>query len=455
MSIATRNGVAAARRGSFASPLATARNPDGNLPFWICLLFWGLLPATWTPWFEIGCVRCCAKDLVLLALSGYYALVCVPRWSNAVHECRRLPLCFFLLNGYGLLSMTWGDLSADNAWNMGYTLLMSSAACHLACRLVVGRTPENVERFLSQCVLVLAGLSAVYFAESYFDLGLRSEAGLAFDYAFNDFGIERLRGPLYGAAHGHIVLLPALGFAVDRVTMRTDRAKLLWGGVSFVLALSILALGSRAALVCLLAFVFLAVLGARRLGRSLAIGAVFLATLVGGSLFLFQRATGERLTDLQDTAREDTYRSAWERIQRAGWRTAIVGAGYGAVWPWYEIDVSPFTTGLLVETEDGLALYHPHSLPLLLIVELGIPGVAFFLLLLGVLGQDLLRARRRDTWSALAAGNAASVLGLAATEILLKYWPFSVLWWVSVLACSLLVHRNALPQQRSPRWKWS
>jgi len=435
--------------------MAPPRSTGWDLPFWICLAAWGLVPATWVPWFDVGYVRCNVKDVALLAVSVYYAFVCRPLRSNLARGGGWLPHCFFLLGAYALVSMSWAGMPADDAWSMGYALLMTLAACNLAYRLVLPRTPDELEKFLAHMVLLLTAFSGLYFAESYFQIGLRSEEGLAFDYNFNDFGIERLRGPLFGAATGHFILLPALGFAVDRLVAQKDRVAILWGAISFVLLLSILALGSRAALVCLAAFVVLGALGTRRLGRLTLTVALLVALLVPGGWLLLQRATPTRFQDLQDEVREETYRTAWERIKDEGPRIAL-GTGYGSVWPWYPVDVSSNGHDLDLErvayTEHGWMLYHPHSMLLLLVVELGAVGALFLLGLVGTLGANILWARRNMTCSAFAAGNAAVAIGFLVDGVLFtKCWQTAVVWWIGLLACTLLVRRNSLSGPEATR----
>src|ERR1035438_10570138 len=97
---------------------------------------------------------------------------------------------------------------------------------------------SQVREFLWRLAAALSAVSLLYTAQSLLGLGLRSAAAVT----LNDFGMERVRGPLFESSTGYFLLIPALAFVLQETLAR--RIRLLYGVASvFALSLAILGLG--------------------------------------------------------------------------------------------------------------------------------------------------------------------------------------------------------------------
>jgi hypothetical protein len=319
---------------------------------------------------------------------------------------------------------------------MAATLVFAVAAPLLAASLVDSLPGAAIESFLWRFTIFLAAISALYTAESILSLGLRSEASRAL---LSDFGMDRVRGPLYGSATGYVALLPALGFAIQRSFEPQGIAARL-AAVSIFTA--ILGMGSRAGVI-LTGIYLVALVGTRRrLHRKAAtLAAIALLGAIAAAA-VFSRANPERFRSLGDSGRELTHRMVWTYAQSEPWASLSAGAGYGAIWPWYLRDAQ---TGERVAAGDNLAwtpfgpsLYHSHSTALTMIVELGFAGLAAFAWQLAAVGGLVHRSRRSARRQAFAAATAVAMLGFFFDLFLFKNTTVNLIWWIYVAALARL-----------------
>jgi O-antigen ligase len=281
-----------------------------------------------------------------------------------------------LYAGFGLYHST---IPSRDVLAMGLTLVMTLASLVLSFLIIVRKDSASVEEFLNVLVISLTFVGIVYLAESMLGLGLRSDEGVETAH----FGIQRLHGPLFGAAYGQFILVPCLGFHMGK--LRTGpRKRLSVPRLILVLInlVSLLALGSRGALVCLALFFLLYAFTSKGMGKKIA-RLLGMAVLFGtASLFVFSFADSSRLTNMEDHARSTTYEISMKIIESNG-VNALLGPGYGSIWAWYLPDVeeggAKATKRFYIWTEFGSLLYNPHSIFLMLVTELGVIGFVFFL----------------------------------------------------------------------------
>jgi O-antigen ligase len=429
-----------------------------ELPFWLGLFFWSLYPSLTTPWLEIGTIPISSKDLVTIGLATFYALCAL---ASAAHATRggqlepvvsgvpaqsRLPILTVGIAAYAALSTMWSHMEARDSVAMLYTLLATVSAMALGYLMVANRPPETVHAFMWRLTLFLAVLGLLYSAESFFSLGLRSEMGNELDSG--DFGIQRVRGPLFASSTGFFILLPAAAFAVQQL-VRRQANRILSTVVALALLTTVIALGSRAGLVLLgLFIVALAfVRDTRRSGGVL----VVISTVLLAIALVFSVADVSRLQDLHDEGRFETHRTSWQIIANRPLTTTLLGSGYGSYWPWYLPDVELgadelFELGLytgLVSNPFGMLLYHSHSTLLLLVLEVGALGLIYFV----ALWLALVRLMRRSI-----AGGAAAIFGLGVTvsglsmffDLFLFRMPqMSTLWWIFFFGALTLIDQAA------------
>ncbi len=423
-------------------------NPSDDHVGWDEWLFWlglgahALLPGrTQIPILVLGC-PVMPYDAGLI---GFSVLLLALRWQ-AIRMYGR-PL---LLTGLGFLgALVWGLLSLPlwagtrdvvDAVGRGVPVLAAGAAWMTAYVLIAGRPAASISAVIDRAALFLAAIGFAYASKSLLAPGL--EISLIRDAE------QRARGPLFGPAVGHFALLPALGHALGRALGVVGRSRLLWAGTAVALLFTVIALGSRGGLLGLAA---LALLAALRVGggrRRLAIMAG--VVLAGGLGFLvWALAPQERLTQSDDPFRERIYASAAGAFQET---PAIVlrGQGAGAVWPWYADDAarsqwegSEANNAVWRGSAWGDTLMHPHSLPLYLTIEYGLPGLLALLSLVAAIALAYRDAGRSEPWRAgLAAGLVASLVALAFDLPLMKSFTLSVLWWIMLLGLLALQGRE-------------
>lgn len=447
------------RRWSIADD--SAAGGDGRpllweLPFWGSLLVWSLYPSASTPWFEFAAVPVSSKELLALALTGCYLLLALS--SAAVNRGsigptpgppasplrgpwhHYLPVLTTGIVGYAALSVAWSGLGGRDTAAMLYTLLSTASSVVLGYLLIANRSAAAVRSFLWRLTFYLAALGLLYSAESFLSLGLRSDLGRQFDPG--DFGIQRVRGPLFTSSTGFFILLPAMAFAIQQILQPSAR-RLLNVALFFALIITIIGLGSRGGLILLgLYFLLLAFIRDKR--KVVILPLVTVVALLAVVL-VFSAAQTTRLQSFGDSGRSDTHSASWQIITNRAIATSVFGSGYGSYWPWYlpevEFGAELYDLGLytgLVWNPFGALLYHPHSTLLLLAVELGAIGLLYFLALWSVLLRTLWQSLRGGPCALFGIGVAVSGFSMFFDLFLFRTPQFNALWWIFVFGALAL-----------------
>ncbi|MDX2178249.1 MAG: O-antigen ligase family protein [Bryobacteraceae bacterium] len=434
------SAVAAAARRDY---LAVAPPPSLLLwetPFWLALLYIALLPGSLSPWWEWFDLPVRSAEGAVVLSAAFYAIPAIldRRHGFGFRASAALLVPMLVALAYAFGSTFWVELDADDLRAMRLTLIYASAAPLLAWGVVGGYSREDLYHFVWRLSAFLALVSVVYAAESILSLGLRSELG---QNTLLDFGIERVRGPLFGSSTGYLVLLPALAFAIQHVIdVKSRRA----AGLGMVLALlvTMLGLGSRAALVLLSIYLVLLsflIKSARKRLLAVLLTVVFTAAAAG---LVFSQANTDRLQNFEDDSRRATHVTAARAVEEQPLSTTLRGAGYGAIWNWYLTDSrngERLATGdNIIRTPFGPSLYHSHSTFLEMAMELGAVGaVAFATMSFGFLSL-VARCWRRGVLQAFSCGLAATGLGLLFDLFLFKNTTVNLIWWLYAIAMSML-----------------
>ncbi|WP_155121381.1 hypothetical protein [Bryobacter aggregatus] len=356
------------------------------------------------------------------------------------------PYLRTLLSGVALialwaaLTLFWSEIDSDAAVGMIYTLLSGMAAVWLAYLLVQERTSEQVSGFLWRLSLFITGTSVLYFAESFFGLGLRSASAEQ-----GDFGMARVRGPLFESSTGFFLLIPCLAYITERVIQRT-KSPIVGAMLGLPLLGAIFGLGSRAGLLLLALFFLLVAIFAPGMTRVILI--LVLASGAGiATYFIFSKASTDRLTTLDPReGRLANHVTSWNVLQSRGPTQWIFGAGYGSLWPWYatEAKVSGgdlYSTGSYAKViPEGTLIYHSHSTYLVLWIELGLPGVVITLLF----WRQLLTLFARPGQRLFAAGLLVTAVAMAFDLFLFRRPTRDVVWWIYVFGAFALAHPAVL-----------
>lgn len=408
-------------------------------PFWLYVVFLSYWPGTWKYIYYVGGAEIDLKTFIMLALTVFYGFVvffsCRYWTPIAGKPAVSSTVMTVLIAGYGFFSFSWSSISSADMPAMALSLLFMPAACGLAYFITIlqGRRTDSL---LNMMALFLVVTTALYSLETLFNIGIRSVEGRG-DFGF---GLARLRGPLYGSAYGHFLLLPALGFLMDR-------PKRLWQVAGIVvLTMAMFLLGSRSALLCFALFLGPTCWLTREWKNRL----LCLVGILGGLGTIVVYADADRLTSFSDGAREVTRDTAWNAVVENGW-SAVFGAGYGAIWPSFGPSGQNASAGqTFLHTEFGDTLYHPHSIVNLMVAEFGLPGVAYLCGLLILILRMASRARHGH-YRFLVLGIVSSLPAGLTDLVLFAAWDFSVLWWIFFFGALVLVEREAIQNSANTR----
>jgi len=409
-----------------------------NLPLWLSALVWAFLPYTFTPQIEILSIPVESKDCLIWILFLYYGIVFLffANPENALHTKSvylNLPAYVSALGFYAAISMLWSTCEGKDRIAMAYTMANTVLTFFAAYFIVAGKSNLDVARLVDRLVWFVSIVGVVYFSESYFSIGLRSTEGR--DAAIGEFGIQRVHGPLFGAACGYFLLLPAIGITLDKICVNMNRFALDLA-VLLALIITLVGMGSRGANIGLGILCVMFLLTCREQGKRVFLIILLFILLAGSMLLVYSKASSEKVSSFEDTPREDNYKAALSIVSSSGLR-CLYGSGYGSVWAWYLPDVEDggalATKRFYVPTKYGIMLYNPHSILLMLVVELGVIGVVFFVKLIQLPILLLIRSSISGQGTGMASAMLASSVAYVLDFPIFKYWAMALLWWIFVL----------------------
>lgn len=418
-----------------------------EFPFWLVFLYGSLVPSSTVPrqeWFGIP-MR--FGDMLAAGSGIFYGVgLIVQRVVFGRPGANALLVSFLLLLTYGLIRLWTGPLELEDQAAMSFALLLVGAPPLQAAGLLSAYTPEQTRSFLNRYCVYLALVCLVYAAESFLGLGLRSEAGQAVN---SDFGIQRVRGPLFGASTGYLLLLPAIGWSLRNMFSEYG-SRFLSVFAMLCLLGAYLGMGSRAGLILLGVFLTALLLQFKTMKRSQQTALFGAAFAIAVSFAVYSQADTQRLTKLEDNYRQITHETALSIFLDQPIFTAIWGQGYGSVWTWYRRDLLSADMIAIgdntITTPHGPSLYHPHSTILELGIEYGIAGLMWLAFLALSLGRAAL-SRNIDLSSKIfALSLAVSVLSFAFDLFLFKEVRVSSAWWIFVFAAFRMQQKGKFSQ---------
>lgn len=416
--------------------------------FWLIFLSWTILPSTRTPWWQVAGIPIKSTDALTIVFSLFYGL---PRIFTPARHLPRgwhlwLPASLIMLAGWGMVSTSWSGTDARNAAAMCYCMAVTAASGLLAYFVI--SSVSDVRGFLWRLVVALSWVCCLYTAQSFLGLGLRDVSATT----LNDFGMERVRGPLFESSTGYFLLIPAMAFALQEVLSR--RVRPLYGlACVFCLALTTIGLGSRAGFVLFGLFVVSCLWAAKGMSKITAL-AVVLAIGGGAGAVIFTKAKTDRLQSQSQDGRSMMHEAVGEIMADRSPAQLLAGSGLGSWWPWYltETEGGDLYAGgrYLRHTRYGILLYHPHSTILDLVVELGLPGLLFLIFLGAALLTACRRAFRSGQNRILAAGLMVSVASIAFDLFLVRRPTRDAVWWLFLFGLLACVAQE-LQDRRRPR----
>lgn len=297
---------------------------------------------------------------------------------------------------------------------------------------------------LTAVLTMLAGIGIVLTAERRQRLKIMAAAGASsllvafvgwpFQSAYR--GYVRLATGQGGAAIIHVMFLLIAAFALA-YALKQERARFSYLVVLGAL-FAILATQSRGAILDVGAWVVLVALGwlvahPKDLRKLLPVGVALVAIIVA----VFFIPSFSRLLSLSDHWRETNLESALG-IWTSDVSTILFGTGSGQVWPWYafESGLAPGQDPMLRPVGDGQVLITPHSTPLVILVELGIPGVLLALAVVAALVFAWWRARTSLPRLVVASATLACLVAFLVDTYLVRNFSISLWWWASLALTS-------------------
>jgi O-antigen ligase len=408
-----------------------------ELPFWLIFAFWSLYPDLRTPKFEILSIPVSSKDIAIVVTTCIYIF-----WpgisQHKEHSLTKpwnwhhhLPILTTVVLVYGMTSLY--KLETSNAYAMGYTLILTLASFFLGYLLIAKQPVARIRPFLWRLTVMLAALGLLYSAASFLSLGL-GEVRQSLNSQDQEFGIVRVAGPLFVAAKGFFILIPALAFAIQEC-IQSPGNRLFKLAIVFILTLTIIGLGSRAGLLILGAFFLLIILLMQDKKQAAIAGSLMLILTLIAVVLVFSRANPERIQSLEDISRQETYQTSFQIIANRGLDLNLFGSGYGSYWPWYLLDATGDYRlpgqGFYLLHPFGYMLYHPHSTLLMMVVELGLLGLSYFLYFWKILFQLILKnLQKHENFLIFSCGLFASGLSMFFDFFLFKDATTNVLWWI-------------------------
>jgi len=353
-----------------------------------------------------------ALRLLLLATGIVLSAIVISR-----DDVRALPpiwLPFLLWGAWAALSLTW-SLEPDRTLKEWRNEVFYTGAALWIC--FVGAQAQHAGRVFPYVAAVAAGVACT--------IAL---------YEFSH-GLAQYNAGLHGGPGDHssalLTLMPCVaiaGWYASRAGWPRRTSFAIWSLAALIVASAYTTLnrtlwiGFAAEFLVLGALLVARTPGALRDARfRLAIGAIVLAALVGGGAVL-AKIQAERVTVGAKAVERDSRLALWPEI--AGYVAEQPFTGYG------------FGRGLLRDdlrqkfAQVDANLWHAHNLFLDALLQLGVPGLALLVVLLGAVAREGWRAARRGNDAQAACGIA--LLGVLAGIV------------VRNMTDTLLVRQNAL-----------
>ena len=446
-----------------------------SLPVLCVVLYISFTPSSQTPILEFGVIPINFKEIVIIFASLFYSLAYIygklylkAKVSRSNHNKKSryskfssslwhksLPISTILICVYALITIDPNKIGYQNAWAMAYTVILALCLCLLAftcISLLRNKGNTTVKQFLWSLTILLALTGLIYTILTYFSIGIggirQTENAIA-----NAVGIGRVTGPLFGAANGYFCLIPALTFASQDFfdyPHVNPKFKLL---VICLLLLTILATGSRGALLSISLFIvttsiyFLFRENLKRMFSFLIVTFLIISIFATTAFSISERVAYRITTNASSSSegfRQRIHVVALRTVESRDIASNLLGSGYGSIWPWY-IPYLPKGSSRgefpLTINHHGTMLLDPHSTFLVLAVELGLPGIAYFTFLLITIMKMLINSFKERKLIILNSGIFCVCTAMFFGLFLFKIVFPSMLWWIYCFGSLSLMSR--------------
>jgi len=353
---------------------------------------------------------------------------------------RRFLLPILLLGLLQMISMGW---SSQDGIHRGYSFLQTIfmiLPVVISVVMISGLSYSSRMKVVSGSALIIIFILCVYLGMSFLFPGLRPSSAWL-DRIAPGLGFIRVFGPLGASTSLNFVMFPVLGFSVGQLFV-PSRSKILWGSIAAILLMCIIGTGSRGAILCLGAFIMLALV---TLGAIKALKFLIPAMFAFGVIILI-KGVPERFLEFQDSARFETYRTGF-RVLTSSPRNFFFGVGHGGLYSLLHDNTMRSLRGLgfahmaTKETEFGFTLTNSHSTILQPLFENGVIGflllmIPLFWIVTRLFGRHYRKHRDPVTLQArmtLAGCTASMVLMLTSVFFFHASWLVFI-WSIFAIA---------------------
>ncbi len=421
-----------------------------ELIFWFSLTFWSLFPESKTPWFEFSSIPLDGKDILLILVSLYH-LFLLALESPPVKKRRQnwhfyLPLATLIMLLYATVSMIGIEIEKIDARAMLYTLVLVGTSSFLGYSLIAKMSPQKVHQFLWKLTIFIAAIGILYTVFTFFSIGIggvRTEA----NSVASQVGVGRVTGPLIGSANGYFILIPALAFSIQQL-INSRHQTLLKLIVVFSLLLTTIGTGSRGALLCLGIFLLFLIFSLKQ-KKQAAITAFIVIILITPAIGIYlskANRVADRVQSFESSDRSAAYSISNQIVENRDIEINFLGSGYGSYWSWYLASIERDSD--LIWTRFGDVLYHPHSTFIILVIELGLIGLIYFVHLWTILFSLILSNFYTARLPILNCGVTASAFGVFFDSFIFKGATYNAIWWIFLFA-TLAINNSFLPNHHN------
>jgi O-antigen ligase len=345
---------------------------------------------------------------LLLGAALLTQLVTTRRGSVRLPLAVPVWLAFLALSGFSLF---WSI--APGASFLDFRVLASQVLLLVA--LVLTRFDERTLRLFATS-LMAGGVAVVLYGFAQITL----LGGLPGKQTGPGDGPPRFGDDLLGANNEAAALLLPLAIAVTRALTESGRSRWFHGAATLLILVGILMTGSRGGLLgALVVFMVVVWLGTARRSRKIFVAAAA-AVLVTVLLVLQPGGVGRR--QVENSTDSSGRTDIWMVGAQSCSKYCLLGAGWGAFPTVYQQELAS-TPEARVQPRG--ATFEPHSIFLLAVIELGLPGL---LLLLVGLGIALVSAWRLP--AAMRAPPMAALLATMVSSFFLSNMKFKFFWAV-------------------------
>lgn len=249
--------------------------------------------------------------------------------------------------------------------------------------------------------------------------------------------VDRLALPIGGASTSGVALTLCLA-VLGEDAIKRQPTQLHSRALAIATMVLVSQTGSRSAVLMAGGVVLIAALRSS-FNRAVALSVAAVSSMMlFGSVWLARGHVG--LTDDARTLTLLRALSSWND----SWTDVVFGAGAGEIWPWLAIEtgsVPRLGKSLQWESPYGGVLYHPHSVPLGVLVESGLLGAAIFTAgVVALVWQSMVTLRSQTGLLIVAAALAVVVPALFVEYLMFRNFPGSLLLWACVWSLATPSH---------------